>query len=172
MHVVEQEPEENQSPWDTQYPSEYIFHDSPRQLLKHARHGFIGWFIRRIVEGGEIQIFGDGAQIRDFNYVDDVVDAMMLAAKSEEADGQIFNLGGTEPIALKSLVEMMIDINGGGSYRFVPFPPEKKSIDIGDFYGDFSKIKGVLGWSPRTSLREGLKKTFDYYKENLNWYLE
>ena len=144
----------------------------PRQLLKHARHGFIGWFIRRIVEGSEIQIFGDGSQVRDFNYVEDVVDAMMRVAEVEEANGQIFNLGGSEPINLKSLVEMMIEINGGGSYRLVPFPPEKKSIDIGDFYGDFSKIKAALGWAPRTPLREGLQKTFAYYKENLNWYLE
>jgi nucleoside-diphosphate-sugar epimerase len=110
--------------------------------------------------------------VRDFNYVDDVVDAMLLAAERDEADGQIFNLGGSEPIDLKSLVELMIEIRGGGSYRFVPFPPEKKSIDIGDYYGDFSKIKATLGWAPRTSLREGLQKTFDYYKETLNWYLE
>ena len=144
----------------------------PGQLVKHPRQGFIGWFIRRIVEGGEIQIFGDGSQVRDFNYVEDVVDAMLLAAAKEEADGQIFNLGGSEPIDLKSLVELMIEISGGGSYRFVPFPPDKKSIDIGDYYGDFSKIKATLGWAPRTSLREGLKKTLDYYKENLNWYLE
>ena len=144
----------------------------PGQLVKHARQGFIGWFVRQIVEGGEIQIFGDGSQVRDFNYVDDVVDAMLLAAGREEADGQIFNLGGSEPIDLKSLVEMMIEIRGGGSYRFVPFPADKKSIDIGDYYGDFSKIKATLGWAPRVSLREGLKKTLDYYKENLNWYLE
>ena len=144
----------------------------PRQLLKHARHGFIGWFIRQIVEGSEIQIFGDGSQVRDFNYVDDVVDAMMLAAEMDESNGQIFNLGGIEPINLKYLVEMMIEIFGSGSYRLVEFPPEKKSIDIGDFYGDFSKIKAALGWAPRTSLREGLQKTFAYYKENLNWYLK
>ena len=144
----------------------------PGQLVKHARQGFIGWFIRRIVEGGEIQIFGDGSQVRDFNYVDDVVDAMLLAAAKEEADGQIFNLGGSEPIDLKSLVELMIELRGSGSYRFVPFPSDKKSIDIGDYYGDFSKIKATLGWTPTTSLREGLQKTLDYYKENLNWYLE
>src|SRR4029079_4021056 len=95
----------------------------PRQLMKHPRQGFIGWFIRQVVEGSEIQLYGDGSQIRDFNYVDDVVDAMMLAAKREEADGQIFNLGGSEPIDLKSLVELMIEISGSGSYRFVPFPP-------------------------------------------------
>jgi UDP-glucose 4-epimerase len=142
----------------------------PRQLLKHARQGFIGWFIRQIVEGTEIQLFGDGSQTRDFNYVDDVVEAMLIAAVSEKANGQIFNLGGAEPTSLKDLVDLMIEVNGGGSYRLVPFPAEKKAIDIGDFYGDYSKIHATLGWQPRISLREGLQKTIRYYKEHLNWY--
>jgi UDP-glucose 4-epimerase len=144
----------------------------PRQLLKHSRQGFIGWFIRRIVEGEEIQLFGDGSQVRDFNYVDDVVDAMLLAAAREEANGLIFNLGGSEPISLKSLVDLMVEVNGGGRYRLVPFPPDKKVIDIGDFYGDFSKIRTTLGWTPRTTLREGLLTTFDFYRKNLARYLQ
>jgi UDP-glucose 4-epimerase len=143
----------------------------PRQLVKHSRHGFIGWFIRKVVEGGQIEIFGDGSQIRDLNYVDDVVDALLMAAASDRSDGQIYNLGGSEPISLKELVEMMIEINGGGSYRLVPFPLEKKRIDIGNFYGDYSKIKSELGWEPKTPLREGLRKTIEYYREHLDRYL-
>jgi nucleoside-diphosphate-sugar epimerase len=131
----------------------------------------MGWFIRRIVEGKEIQLFGDGSQVRDFNYVDDVVDALLLAAVSEIAEGQIFNLGGSEPISLKQLVEMMIEINGGGSYRLVPFPEDKKRIDIGSFYGKYSKIKEALGWEPETSLRDGLQETFAFYRKNLEHYL-
>jgi UDP-glucose 4-epimerase len=144
----------------------------PRQLMKHARQGFISLFVRLIVEGKEIQIFGDGSQVRDFNYVDDVVDAMFLAAASENANGEIYNLGGDEPISLKALVELMIEINGGGSYRLVPFPPEKKAIDIGDYYGNYTKINAALGWQPKTGLRTGMKQTFDYYKENLHWYIQ
>lgn len=142
----------------------------PRQLLKHSRQGFIGWFIRQIVEGTEIQLFGDGSQKRDFNYVDDVVDALLVAALAKQADGEIFNLGGDEPTSLKDLVELMIEVNGGGSYRLAPFPAEKKAIDIGDFYGDYGKIKAALGWQPRIRLRQGLEKTIRYYKENLSWY--
>jgi UDP-glucose 4-epimerase len=144
----------------------------PRQLLKHARQGFIGWFIRLIVEGKEIQLFGDGAQIRDFNYVNDVIEAILLAAFSDAGNGEVFNLGGDEPTSLKDLVELLIELNGSGSYRLTPFPPEKKSIDIGDFYGDYRKIKEQLGWQPKTELREGLQKTLAYYKENFEWYKE
>jgi UDP-glucose 4-epimerase len=143
----------------------------PRQLIKHSRQGFIAWFIRQIVEGSEIQIFGDGTQVRDFNYVDDVVDALVLAAVAEEANGQIYNLGGDEPISLKSLVELLVELNGGGRFRLVRFPPEKKRIDIGDYQGDYSRIKAALGWEPRTSLREGLRRTLEYYRETLPVYL-
>jgi len=142
----------------------------PRQLIKHSRQGFMGWFIRKIIENSEIQLFGDGSQIRDFNYVDDVVDALLLAAVSEKANGQIFNLGGKEPVSLKQLVELMIEINRGGSYRLVPFPAEKLRIDIGSFYGKYAKINEALGWEPETPLREGLEKTIAFYKQNLDHY--
>jgi UDP-glucose 4-epimerase len=144
----------------------------PRQLIKHSRQGFIGWFIRQIVEDKEIELFGEGKQVRDFNFVDDVVDAMLIAAVVPGSDGQIYNLGGDEPTNLRDLAELLIEINGSGSYRLAPFPDDKKAIDIGDFRGDYSKIKNALGWSPKTSLRQGLKSTIAYYKENLSWYLE
>ncbi|HTR80575.1 MAG TPA: SDR family NAD(P)-dependent oxidoreductase [Bacteroidota bacterium] len=144
----------------------------PRQLIKHNRQGFIAWFIRQIVEGSEISIFGDGSQIRDFNYVDDVVDAMLLAASKEESNGQIFNLGADEFITLKELVTMLVDIRGTGTYKIVPFPAEKKRIDIGNFYGDYTKIAKTLGWKPKTQLKEGLAQTIAYYTKNLRHYLE
>ncbi len=144
----------------------------PRQLMKHSRQGFIGWFIRRIVEGQEIQLFGDGSQMRDFNYVEDVVEALLVAAVNEKADGEIYNLGGDEPVSLRALVEMMIEINGGGSFRLVSFPAEKKRIDIGDYYADYSRINRALGWKPRTRLREGLRTTIEYYKQHLSRYLD
>ncbi len=142
----------------------------PHQLIKHARQGFIGWFLRQIVEGKEIQIFGNGEQIRDFNYVDDVCDAMLAAAASD-CWGQIFNLAGEERVTLKSLVEMMIEIRGGGSFQLIPFPPEKKRIDIGDYFGDSSKILSSLGWRPKTPLREGLARSIEFYAKNLKEYL-
>jgi len=144
----------------------------PRQLLRHNRQGFLGWFIRLVLEGREIQLFGDGAQRRDMNYVDDVVDAILLAGARDEAVGEVYNLAGDEPVSLKDLTERMIRIAGRGSYRLVPWPEEKKRIDIGDFYGDATKIKTALGWAPRVGIDQGLAATFDYYRDCLDKYVD
>lgn len=143
----------------------------PRQLIKHNRQGFIAWFIRLAVEGKKIQIYGDGSQKRDLNYVDDVCDALLIAGMSDESNGKIYNLGGNEAISLKDLTEMLISVAGTGSYELIPWPGEKKKIDIGDYYGDFSKIKDELGWEPKTSLTEGLGKTVEYYKKYIDKYI-
>jgi UDP-glucose 4-epimerase len=143
----------------------------PRQLIRHPRQGFIGWFVRQAVLGEQIQIFGDGSQRRDFDYVDDVVDAFLRAGASEAADGEVFNLGGQESVSLLVLAKLLIEIAGRGSYVLVPFPPERKRIDIGDFAADASKIKRVLGWQPRVGLREGLERTTAYYREHWRHYL-
>src|ERR1051325_202009 len=106
----------------------------PRQLVKHPRQGFLAWFIRKVIDGEEIQIFGDGQQQRGFNYVDDVVEALLIAGKNEKLIGDYFNLGGERPITLEALVQLLIEIAGQGSYRLVPFPSDKKAIDIGSVY--------------------------------------
>jgi UDP-glucose 4-epimerase len=143
----------------------------PRQLIRHNRQGFIGWFVRQVVLGEEIQLFGDGTQRRDFDYVDDVVDAFLRAGASDAADGQVFNLGGDEAVSLLELTKLMIEIAGRGSYRLVPFPPERKRIDIGDFHADTAKIRATLGWTPRVALREGLARTIEYYLRHREHYL-
>jgi UDP-glucose 4-epimerase len=143
----------------------------PRQLIRHNRQGFIGWFIKQALLGEEIQVFGDGQQKRDFDFVDDVVDAFLRAGASDLSDGEVFNLGGAKPASLLELVELLIDVAGKGSYRIVPFPDERKKIDIGDFYADASKARRVLGWVPKVSLREGLEKTLEYYARHKEHYL-
>jgi UDP-glucose 4-epimerase len=143
----------------------------PRQLIRHNRQGFIGWFVRKALLGEEIQIFGSGEQTRDFDYVDDVVDAFLRAGASDASDGEVFNLGGEEPISLLNLVQLLIEISGKGSYTLVPFPPARKKIDIGDFHADASKIRRVLGWAPTIRLREGLERTLRYYAANQEHYL-
>jgi UDP-glucose 4-epimerase len=145
----------------------------PRQLVKHPRQGFAGWFIRQAVLGEEIQVFGDGRQKRDFNYIDDVVDAFLLAAVSPETEGENYNLGSGPATSLLEFVEILLDIvGGGGGYRLVPFPAERKRIDIGDFYNDYGKIQSALGWEPRIDLREGLTRSVEYYRKHIQRYLD
>jgi UDP-glucose 4-epimerase len=141
----------------------------PRHQMKHHKQGIINWFIRQIIEGNEVKIFGDGKQVRDTNYVDDVVDALIRAALSEKTNGEVYNIGGT-PVSLIEIVKLMIKINGGGKFTLVPFPPDSKVIEIGDYVADHSKIKKTLGWEPQTSLEDGLKKTFQFYRENRAYY--
>jgi UDP-glucose 4-epimerase len=144
----------------------------PRQLIKHNRQGFIAWFIRLAVEGQEIQVFGDGSQIRDFVYVDDAVDAFLLAAMREDCNGEAFNVGGREHIAHRDLVTLLVALAGSGRYRFVEWPSEKKAIDIGSFYADSSHFTRTTGWEPRVPLREGLQRTLEFYRHHLDKYLE
>ena len=143
----------------------------PRQLIRHSRQGFIAWFIRKAVLGEEIPIYGDGSQKRDFDYVDDVVDAFLRAGASDKAPGQVFNLGGEAAISLLELARMLIEVAGAGSYTLVPFPEDRKRIDIGDFQADPSKIREALGWQPRVGLREGLERTVAYYRQHREQYL-
>jgi UDP-glucose 4-epimerase len=138
----------------------------PRQLVKHSRQGFMGWFMRLAIDGEEIQLFGDGQQFRGFNYIDDVVEALLVAGTSKKVVGEYFNLGGMRPVTLEVLVLMLLRVAGSGSYRMVPFPDDKKAIDIGSAFSSFMKFHSVTGWEPRIGLEEGLAKTVDYYRRN------
>ena len=139
--------------------------------IRDARQTFLGVWIRLLIEGKPITIFGDGLQIRDFNYVDDCVSGILLAGLSEVADGNIFNLGSAEIINLKSLAELIVNLGFGGTFELIPFPIERKVIDIGDYYSDFSFAYKKLGWQPCIALREGLLKTINYYQSNYINYL-
>ena len=143
----------------------------PRQLIKHNRQGFIGWFIRQAIEDREIQIYGDGGQLRDFVYVDDAVDAFLRAGASDRSNGQVFNVGGQDAITLRDLVELLIAVAGTGRYRLIEWPPEKKAIDIGDFHADSSLIQRTLGWQPVTALPDGLRRTVEFYRAHLSHYV-
>ena len=144
----------------------------PRQLVKHNRQGFIGWFIRLAVEDREIQIYGDGSQLRDFVFVDDAADAFLRAGASDACNGEVFNVGGSQPVSHRELVALLLKVAGTGRVRHVPWPDEKKAIDIGSFYADSSKLKARVGWEPVTPLEEGLRRTVDYYRRHLSHYLD
>lgn len=142
----------------------------PRMRVKDARQTFLGIWIRRLLEGQPILVYGDGKQVRDFNYIDDLVHALLLAAIHEDAYGHIFNLGADDPTSLRDVAAKMTAIHRG-TFEVVPFPNKLKAIDIGDYYGDYRRIRSRLGWTPKVSLEEGLKRSIAYFKDNLEYYL-
>jgi UDP-glucose 4-epimerase len=142
----------------------------PRMRVRDARQTFVGVWIRQLLEGKPIEVWG-GDQLRDFNFVDDVVDALLLAAASEKGNGDVFNLGSSEVVSLKQLAQMLVELNGSGSFAVKEFPAARKAIDIGDYYSDFKHFQNTFGWTPRTPLREALATTLAFYKENLKYYV-
>ena len=144
----------------------------PGMRIKDARQTFLGIWVKNLLEGSPVKVFGDGLQLRDFNYVDDTVDAFLACALREEAIGQVMNLGSREVINLRDLAEKIVGIAGEGSWDLIPFPPERKAIDIGDYYSDFSLATQILGWTPKVGLEDGLRRTLDYYRTCGKDYLE
>jgi UDP-glucose 4-epimerase len=142
----------------------------PRMRVKDARQTFLGIWIRLLLEGKPFEVW-EGQQLRDFTYVDDVVTALLAAAASDQAVGRVFNLGGECVVSLHELAKLLVELNGGGDFTVRSYPSERKRIDIGDYYADFSRIRTALGWEPEITLREGLKRTLDYYRKSLPHYV-
>lgn len=142
----------------------------PNMRIKDARQTFLGIWIRLLLEGKNFEVW-EGGQVRDMTFVDDVVHAMLMAASDERANGEIFNLGGSEIITLSELAKVLVEVNDGGKFITKAFPVDREKIDIGDFYADYSHIENTLGWKPEINLREGLKKTVEYYRENFKNYI-
>ena len=143
----------------------------PRQLIRHNRQGFIGWFIRLAIENGTIQIYGDGSQRRDFVYVDDAADAFLRAGADDRCNGQVFNVGGDRPISHSELASVLTNLAGSGRVEYVEWPAEKKAIDIGDFFADSSKFRTATGWQPARSLEDGLAETIAFYRAHFDQYV-
>jgi UDP-glucose 4-epimerase len=135
-----------------------------------ARQTFLGLWLCIIVEGSELAIYCDGRQVRDFNHVDDVIDTLLRVAVDDQANGQVYYLGGDEPINLLHLAQLLVEVAGRGSYKLVSWPDNRKCIDIGDWHGDYRKIRSKPGWCPRVSLEEGLRRTLAYYEEHQQHY--
>ena len=143
----------------------------PRMRIKDARQTFLGIWIKKVLQGEPFEVW-EGSQLRDFTYVDDCVEALILAASNDLSQGKIFNLGGAEaPVRLDELAALLVEVNQGGSYQLMEFPEERRRIDIGDYYSDSSLIQSTLGWAPRIRIREGLRKTLAFYKDNMSQYL-
>lgn len=143
----------------------------PGLLIRHPRQGFLSVFLRRVLDDATIRVFGDGRQLRDLNYVDDVVDAFLAVAANDATAGQAYNLGASPPLSLRQVAEQMVEIAGRGRVEVVPFPDELKRIDIGSYYGDYTRIHTAVGWEPRIPVAEGLRRTLAYYRAHAEHYL-
>ena len=142
----------------------------PRSQMKHSQFGVVNWFVRQALDDEIISLFGDGNIKRDFLYIDDCVDALLMCATCDSARGQILNVGIDQPSTFRELAETLIRLAGSGHWEFAPFSAERKAQEPGDFYSDITKIKRIVGWNPTTSLVEGLRETLRYYRENRNHY--
>lgn len=141
----------------------------PRMRVKDARQTFVGIWIRRLVEGEPFEVWG-GGQLRDLTYVDDAVEALLLAAQSEAVNGGIYNLGGPR-CTLRELADLLVRLHGSGSYQVREFPAEAEKIDIGSYFADDSRFRSTCPWEPRVSLPEGLTRTLAYYSQHLSEYV-
>lgn len=137
----------------------------PRMYVRDARQTFLGVWVRELVQGRPFEIWGDGRQRRDFTFIDDAIAALLLAV-DPRAYGRALNLGDERSVTLKELADLAVAANGGGSYTVVPFPEDRKRIDIGDYVADYGAIREVLGWHPTISLEDGLARTLEYYREH------
>ncbi len=142
----------------------------PAMRIKDARQTFVGVWIKLALQGKPFEVWG-GEQKRDYTYVEDAVDAFLMAAASEEANGRIFNLGGDAVYSLRDTAELLVQAAGSGQYAVREFPADRKRIDIGDYYADYFAIMSALDWRPKTTLRDALTQTLAYYRRNLSHYL-
>lgn len=137
----------------------------PRMRVRDARQTFLGVWIRELIQGKPFEVWG-GRQLRDLTFVDDAVEALVVAARNERASGEIFNVGASEHVSLLELARLLVRVNGGGDFTVREFPPDRQRIDIGDYVADWTKVRDMLGWRPAVSLEEGLRRTISYYREH------
>jgi nucleoside-diphosphate-sugar epimerase len=131
--------------------------------------GVIAIWLGNIIRNEDLVIFGDGKQSRDFTYIEDVIQANLLAAKNEKA-GEIFNIGAGNPINLTDLANLMLKLNKKSNLSIQYSDP--RPGDILHSYADISKAKRMLGFNPQYNQEDGLKEYFSWYQKkykiNLN----
>jgi dTDP-glucose 4,6-dehydratase/UDP-glucose 4-epimerase len=143
----------------------------PRMRIKDARQTFLGIWIRNLLQGKPIQVFGDGKQRRDYNYIEDVLDALLIAATEKNAVGKVYNLGAPDPLSLESTAKIMCQKTEGVDYQMIPFPEDRKAIDVGDFICDYSAFRDQFGWEPKVSFEDGIQRSLEYFQKDIEHYI-
>ena len=143
----------------------------PRMRIRDARQTFLGIWIRNLLEGKPIQVFGDGKQRRDYNYVEDVLDALLIAATEKNAIGKVYNLGAPDPLSLEDTAKIMCQSIEDSDYKMIPFPEDRKAIDVGDFICDYSAFRDQFGWEPKVSFEDGIQRSLEYFRKDIEHYI-
>lgn len=142
----------------------------PRSQMKHSKYSMINWFIRQAMDGKTLKVFGDGEQIRDYIYVDDLADAFIAASVTEACYGEVFNIGSGVGTQFRDMVEYVVKTVGSGKVESVPWPENYINVETGNHITNISKLSNVIHWKPKTSIQEGIQKTVDFYRENRTHY--
>lgn len=138
----------------------------PRHQMAHNEYGVFNWFIRKAMDNEVIPIFGDGRILRDYLYIDDLVNSLVMISENEQSYGDVYNIGSGVPVSFIDLANVIIKIAGTGRVEYTDFTSERKALEPGDYYANITKIKEAIGWKPETSMEEGIKKTIEFYKKN------
>lgn len=142
----------------------------PRAQMKHSKYCMINWFLRQAMEGKTISIFGDGDQVRDYIYIDDLADALLSAAVTPRCQGEIYNVGSGIGTRFKEMVDTIIAVVGNGKAECVDWPKNYINVETGDYITNITKLTEATGWTPSTDLRTGIQRTFDYYRGHRSYY--
>lgn len=137
----------------------------PRSQMKHCKYSMINWFIRQAMEGNTIKIFGDGEQLRDYIYVDDLADAFITTAADPACHGEIFNIGSGVGTKFKDMAKTIIATVGSGGSEYVPWPANYINVETGDYITNIEKLSKAIGWNPKTDLAAGIRETFAFYQK-------
>jgi nucleoside-diphosphate-sugar epimerase len=143
----------------------------PRQQIKHSKYSLVGWFIRQAMENKVIKIYGDGQQLRDYVFIDDIIESMLRVAVSQEATGEVLNVGSGTSARFADMVKLVLECVKSGSMEFIPWPSDYEKVETGDISVDISKLQKFTSWKPEHTLEEGINLTYQYYKENISRYI-
>jgi nucleoside-diphosphate-sugar epimerase len=142
----------------------------PRQQMKHSKWGIVNWFIRLALEGKPLTVFGEGLQKRDYIFVEDVADGIMVAALTPHTAGQVYNLGSGVGTSFIDMVRLVAQAIPGTNIQHLPWPKDRYFVETGDFVADITKLQEATGWTPRTSLQQGIEATVAYYHQHQGHY--
>lgn len=143
----------------------------PRQQVKHSKYSLVGWFIRQAMEDKVIKIYGEGLQLRDYIFVDDIVDAMIKCGETEKAIGEIINIGTGTSSKFSDMVHSVVKCVKSGKVEYIPWPENYERVETGDINVDISKLQKLTAWKPKVTLEEGIKLTYEYYKKHISNYI-